>query len=78
MKISEILNKDKQNALKSECKIKWVSDDPDIIRQAEAKGVTVAQLLRKRAKNKRGRINRQRRKAEAKKARLIEKENEGI
>lgn len=78
MKISEILNKDKQNALKSACKTKWVSDDPEIIRQAKAKGVTVAQLLRKRAKNKRGRINRQRRKAEAKKAKLNETNNENI
>ena len=78
MKISEILNKDKQNALKSRCKTKWVSEDPDIIRQAEAKGVTVAQLLRKRAKNKRGRINRRRRKTEAKKTRLKENEHEDI
>lgn len=78
MKISEILNKGKQESLKSACKTKWVSDDPDIIRQAEAKGVTVAQLLRKRAKNKRGRINRQRRKAEARMAKLNEANNENI
>lgn len=78
MKISEILNKDKQDALKSGCKTKWVSDDPEIIRQAKAKGVTVAQLLRKRAKNKRGRINRRKRKAEARMAKLNEANNENI
>lgn len=64
MKISEILNKDKQNALKTQCNV-----NHDDEKKTAEKGITVAQLLRKRRKN--ARQHKKRRQKAAEERRLV-------
>ena len=80
MKISEILNKDKQSGIKENCKPKWVNpwegmSDEEI---AKAKGITVKELERLRARRARHHRNRRRRAAEEKRVRWEKRLNGGL
>ena len=89
MKISEILNKDKQNAIRGNCKQveskevkqpKWVNpwegmSDEEV---AKAKGITVKELERLRARRARHHRNRRRRAAEEKRMRWEKRQNGGL
>lgn len=84
MKISEILNRDKQNAIKGKCKQKepkepkWVNpwEGMSDVEIARAKGITVKELERLRQKRARHKKNRHKRLQEKRRQWILKKINE--